>query len=76
MVRRTTTVAEVQVLEAGDFVIRAPDSELTAYVALTDGTVVGDQVLVVGDTLVVDDGDRPPGSLARGRCLHVVIRPR
>lgn len=76
MVRRTTTFAEVQVLEAGDPVVRAPDSELTAYVALTDGIVVGDQVLAVGDTVVIDDGDHLSDSLARGRCLRVVIRPR
>lgn len=75
MVRRRTTVAGAQVLEAGDPVVRAPDSELTAYVALTEGTVVGDQVLAVGDTVVIDDRDRLPDSLAGGRCLRVMIRP-
>lgn len=33
------------------------------------------QVLAVGDTVVVDDGDRLPDSVARGRCLRIVIRP-
>lgn len=76
MVRRTTTIAEVQVLDPGEPVIRNDDSEVTAFVALTDGTEVGGLLLTVGDTVVVENGDRLPDSLALGRCLRVVIRPR
>lgn len=76
MVRRTTTAAEVEVIEECDPVVRDDDSEVTAFIALTDDTTIGGRLLAIGDTVVVEDGDQIPGALAGGRCLRVAIRPR
>lgn len=76
MVRRATTVAGVAVIEEGDPFVRVDDSEVTAFIALTDDTTIGGRLLAIGDTMIVEDRDQIPGSLARGRCLRVAIRPR
>lgn len=76
MVRRNAAIASTEVVEAGGPILHEADSEVTAYIALADGTLIGDHRLAIGDTLVVDEAVPEAASVSRGRCLRVAIRLR
>ena len=76
MVRRATAEALTEVLAPGRPVLHERGSEITAFVALSDGTMIGSDVLAIGDTAIVEAHDARDTSISRGTCLRVAILMR